>query len=137
MPERIEMKGKISWMLVDANHNPILMTMILDDHRNGNNKWNFILMLKEFSDLEPKIFPLLSYKCLTLPAPSISESYIKIKINLNFYFDTSLWCPKGFMKAFKDSIKPFEAPQRSAKIKIQVDSLPSSRIGTGRVNNGL
>ena len=30
----------------------------------------------------------------TLPAPCISESCIKIKINLNFYFHTSLWCLK-------------------------------------------
>ena len=32
---------------------------------------------------------------LTLPAPFISESCIKIKINLNFYFHTSLWCLKN------------------------------------------
>ena len=45
------------------------------------------------------------------------------KIKLNIYFYTSLWClkrfyeglaSKGFIKAF---IKPFEAPQRSVKIK--------------------
>ena len=28
---------------------------------------------------------------LTYLAPWVSESYIKIKINLNFYFHTSLW----------------------------------------------
>ena len=33
-----------------------------------------------------------------------------MKINLDFYFPTSLWHLKGFMKAF---IKPFEAPQRN------------------------
>ena len=33
---------------------------------------------------------------LTLPAPFISESGIKIKVNLNFYFHTSLWCLKSF-----------------------------------------
>ena len=33
---------------------------------------------------------------LTLPAPFISESCIKIKINLNFHFYTSLWCLKRF-----------------------------------------
>ena len=33
---------------------------------------------------------------LTLPTPCISESCIKIKINLNFYFQTSLWCLKRF-----------------------------------------
>ena len=48
---------------------------------------------------------------LTFPAPYISESCIKIKINLNFYFDTSLWSLKRFHEAF-------EAPQKSVKIKI-------------------
>ena len=53
---------------------------------------------------------------LTLPAPCISESCIKIKINFNFtlLFDAS----KGFMKALKAFIKPFEASQRSVKIRI-------------------
>ena len=40
---------------------------------------------------------------------------------------------KGFMKAFKVFIKSFEAPQRSVKIKIQVNFFSSSGIGTGRV----
>ena len=30
-------------------------------------------------------------KKLSLPAPCISESFILTKINLNFYFHTSLW----------------------------------------------
>ena len=33
---------------------------------------------------------------LTPPAPCISESCIEIKINLSFYFHTSLWCLKWF-----------------------------------------
>ena len=33
---------------------------------------------------------------LTLNVPCISESCIKIKIKLNFYFHTSLWCLKRF-----------------------------------------
>ena len=33
-------------------------------------------------------------KILTLPAPYISENCIKIKINVNFYFKTFLWCSK-------------------------------------------
>ena len=33
---------------------------------------------------------------LTLPVLCISESYIEIKIKLNFYFHTSLWCLKRF-----------------------------------------
>ena len=39
---------------------------------------------------------------LTLPAPFISESCVKTKINLNFYFHTSLWYLKrlGLHKTF-------------------------------------
>ena len=33
---------------------------------------------------------------ITLPAQYISEICIKMKINLNFYFHTSLWCLKVF-----------------------------------------
>ena len=39
------------------------------------------------------------------------------KIKLNFYFLRSCGTYKGFMKALKAVIKPFEAPQRSVKIK--------------------
>ena len=35
-------------------------------------------------------------KPLTLPAQCISESCIKIKINMNFYFHTTLWGLKRF-----------------------------------------
>ena len=48
---------------------------------------------------------------LTLPAHSVSESCIKIKINFNIFIVTLLCgASKGFMKAFKAFIKPFEAP---------------------------
>ena len=40
---------------------------------------------------------------------------------------------KGFMKAFKAFIKPFEAPQSSVKIKIDVNFFFLSGIGTLRV----
>ena len=43
------------------------------------------------------------------------------KIKLNFYFLTSLWCLKGFIKALKAFIKPFEGPQRSVKIKFSLN----------------
>ena len=36
------------------------------------------------------------------------------------------------MKAFKAFIKPFEAPRKSVKIKIQLNFFSSSGIGTGR-----
>ena len=45
---------------------------------------------------------------LTLPAgPCISESCIKIKINLNFYFHTSFWCRKRFYEGFGGPHKTF------------------------------
>ena len=40
---------------------------------------------------------------------------------------------KSFLKAFKALIKPFEAPQRSVKIKISLKFFSLSGIGTGRV----
>ena len=46
-----------------------------------------------------KIQPLKNWTdvvFLTLKDPSISESCIEIKIELNFYFHTSLWCLKRF-----------------------------------------
>ena len=63
---------------------------------------------------------------LSLPAPCISESFIKIKINLNFYFHTSLYS-KGFMKASKTFIKRLDVPKRIEKI--YVNFLSSPRIG--------
>ena len=70
---------------------------------------------------------------LILPFLCIKEIYIKIKINLNFYLQTYCGASKGFMKAFNAFMKPFEAPQGSLKIKIQVIFFSSSGIGTGRV----
>ena len=44
------------------------------------------------------------------------------KIQLKIFIFTLLFgASKGFIKAFKVFIKPFEAPQRSVKIKIQVN----------------
>ena len=43
---------------------------------------------------------------------------------------------KDLLSGLKAFIKPFEAPQRSMKIKYSVDFLSSSGIGPGRVNCG-
>ena len=43
-----------------------------------------------------EIISFLFAKILTLKDPFISESCIEIKIELNFYFHTSLWCLKRF-----------------------------------------
>ena len=42
---------------------------------------------------------------------------------------------KGFMKAFKACINPFEVPQRSVKINIELNFFSSSGIGTGMFNH--
>ena len=44
---------------------------------------------------------LIKLSLLTLPTLFISESCIKIKINLNVYFHTSLWCLKRFYEDLK------------------------------------
>ena len=41
------------------------------------------------------------------------------------------------MKAFKDFVKPFEAPQKSVKIKIYFNFFSSSGIATGRVKRNI
>ena len=46
-------------------------------------------------------FDEVSARKLTLPVPYISESCTEIKIKFNFYFHTSLWCLKSFMKVLK------------------------------------
>ena len=61
----------------------------------------------------PFFFFHLIIKCqfqLNLNFPCISESYIETKIKLLFCSAS-----KGFMKTF---IKPFEASQRSVKMKV-------------------
>ena len=52
---------------------------------------------------------------LTLPAPCISESYIKEKLTYIFIFTFLCGISKGALKDLKAFIKPFEAPQRILK----------------------
>ena len=54
---------------------------------------------------------------LTLPAPSISEKCIKIKIDINFYFHTSLRCLKRFYEDLKDLHKTFWGTTKKYKNK--------------------
>ena len=60
---------------------------------------------------------LIDLTALGIVARFRSESCIEIIIEADFYFHTFLCASKGFMKALKAFIKPFEAPQRSVKIK--------------------
>ena len=71
----------------------------------------------------------ISFTFSILPVPISDKGR-----NLTYIF-IFLLCSasKGFIKAFKAFIKPFKAPQRSVKIKISVKFLPSSVIGTGRI----
>ena len=55
---------------------------------------------------------------LALPAPCNSETCINIKIELNFIFTLLHGALKGFVKADKAFIKPFEARQKSVEVKI-------------------
>ena len=55
---------------------------------------------------------------LTLPAPIPDKEK---KLTQIFIFTLLCGASKGFMKALKAFIKPFEAPQRRVKIKIYVN----------------
>ena len=54
---------------------------------------------------------------LTLPAPCISGSCIKIKINLNFYFHTSLQCLKRFYEGLTGLRKTFSGTTKKCENK--------------------
>ena len=76
----------------------------MDRHR----KISFCSLYWHFSPLKQVFFILLfSSLCficpilaLACPALCILESFIKMKINLNFYFHASLWCLKKFYEGF-------------------------------------
>ena len=62
---------------------------------------------------------VLHIGCLALNILCTSDSCIEIKIKLNVYFHTSLWCLKSFYEGLNGLHKIFcVAPQRSVKIKI-------------------
>ena len=74
----------------------------------------FVILLLEVN----AFFKLMSFPnngVLTLPVPIPDEEK---KLKLNFYFRILCGASKGFTKALKAFIKPFEVPQRSVKIKI-------------------
>ena len=59
---------------------------------NHNFWWNFW----KSSAFSRTIHNILTIFVLTRNNPCISKSCIEIKIKLNFYFHTSLWCLKSF-----------------------------------------
>ena len=62
-------------------------------------------------------------------SPRILESWIKIKINLNFYFHTSLWCLKRFYEDLKGLQKTFRGTKKKCQNKNLIFSL---RPGSGQ-----
>ena len=66
---------------------------------------------------------------LTLSDPIPEEER---KLTLNVYFSLFGGASKGFMK----SLKPFEAPQRCAKIKISVNFYFNTTFWNARGKNG-
>ena len=74
---------------------------------------NFLLLMESNSVV---IFQVIDYakgvcdnstQILTLNVLCISEICIEIKIKLNFYFHTSLWCLKRFCEGLKGLHKSF------------------------------
>ena len=63
-------------------------------------------------------------------SPSCPNPGRREMVKLNFYFHTSLWCLKRFLKAF---IKPFEASQRSVKFDQRSD--PNLVLTLGNLSN--
>ena len=59
---------------------------------------SFIRIIKTFWNYKKKLFIGVAQGVnkLNPSRPMFSENRIKIKINLNFYFQTSLWCLKRF-----------------------------------------
>ena len=55
---------------------------------------------------------------LTATVPSVSKKNLKYNLAYIFTFRRLCGTSKGFMKAVKVFIKPFEVRQRSVKIKI-------------------
>ena len=69
--------------------------------------------------------------CLTLPAPCISASCIKTKINWSFYFHTSLWYLKRFYEGLH---KTFWGTTKKCENKnFKVNFFSWSGIGMGWV----
>ena len=77
------------------------------------------------------IFKWVSSVSLTLSAPRISESWLKIKINLNFYFHTSLWCLNRFYEGLKGLLKTFWGTTEKYENK-NLSEFFSLRLWSGR-----
>ena len=68
---------------------------------------------------------------LTLNVPGISESCIEIKIKLNFYFPTFLWCLKRLYEGLYGPHKTFWGTRKTFENK-KFNLIFSHRPGLGR-----
>ena len=73
-----------------------------------------MFFFKDYVFVFPKLFFTLNQPLILL-ALCISESCIKIKVNFNFYFRTSLWCCKWFYVGLQGLYKTFWGTTRSVK----------------------
>ena len=71
---------------------------------------------------------------LTLPVPIPDEEK---KLSYIFIFTLLCRASKGFRKALKTFIKPFETPERSEKIKISLNFFPIQLSENTRDGKGL
>ena len=69
---------------------------LLSSHSSKQVGGLIVLLELAYENTEISFFWIFSSEVLTLPAPRISESCIKIEIYLNLYFHFSLWCLKRF-----------------------------------------
>ena len=67
---------------------------------------------------------------LTLPATSISQSYIKKNINSNFYFHTSLWRLKRFYQGLKGVFKMLWSITKSENKNLSYNKYLFCTLGT-------
>ena len=84
--------------------------------KNFDQFFFFFNILNEKTLVRNVLILNLGTNRLTLPAPCILEICIKIKLTSVFNFTLLCDVSKGFQKAFKAFMKPFEAPQKSVRI---------------------
>ena len=87
-----------------------------------NKTWECFSLVKDL--------PVLSL----VKDPSRPNAGRREKINLKFYFHTSLWCLKRFYEGFKGFRKTFRGTTKKCKNKNLTYFFSSSGIGMRRVN---
>ena len=92
---------------------------------------------------------ILKKTVLSLPIRCILESYIKIKINLNFYFHTSLKCLKRFYERlnltlfvqYRDGKGQKRGKRGTLHLELDnskiLDSLPADNYITTKLEQGV